>query len=163
MFIIAVYLIFSMLAVIWFDMSRFTIPNWLVGSLLALYPVAIAMSSAQVDWKMALAGMGIVFAVGYVVFAMKWMGAGDIKLITVCALWAGWQELLDFVFLTAILGGVFAFTIWMLRKAQFWVPKQFRSDPMPRIMRVGEPIPYGVAIAFAMMIMLWMGLIPVIK
>jgi prepilin peptidase CpaA len=162
MFVIAVYLIFSMLAVIWFDVSRFTIPNWLVGSLLVLYPAALMMAHSPVDWRWALLGAGIVFAVGYGVFAMKWMGGGDIKLMAVLALWVGFENLLNFVFLVALLGGLFSIGILVLRKMRPHLPRKNPGEPWPRIMRDGEAVPYGVAIAFGFMVMLYWGMVPVI-
>lgn len=161
MSIFVIYLLFSMLTVLWFDVRHYIIPNWLVGSLLVLYPVAVLMSRNSVDWQMALAGMLIVFAVGYVVFAMKWMGGGDIKLITVLALWVGFSHLLDFIFLFGLLGGVFSVLIWGIRKFEAYLPVP-KSGKLPRILRNGEPIPYGVAIAGAFLILLGRGEIPVV-
>ena len=155
MSVIAVYLIFSMLAVMWFDVTRFIIPNWLVGLLLLTYPVAVMMSHNAIDWKMAVAGMALVLVVGYIVFALKWMGGGDIKLLTACALWVGLANLADFVFLVAVIGGVFSVGVWGIRKVLPLLPKKPAS--LPRILREGEPVPYGVAIAFGFLILLWMG------
>jgi len=150
--IITIYLIFSMLAVIFFDVTRYIIPNWLVASLLILYPVAVMMSPQVIDWKMALIAMAGVFAVGYIVFSMRWMGGGDIKLMTVCALWTGVSALADFIFITAILGGLFAVSLWVARK---WLPIYIkREKPWPRILREGEPVPYGVAISIAMLLLI---------
>lgn len=160
MSIITVYLIFSMLAVLYFDMTRFIIPNWLVGSLLVLYPVALWLSPVPVDWKMAALGMLIVFAVGYVIFSLKWMGGGDIKLLTACALWVGWNALLDLVVITALLGGLLSIALMMLRK---WLPLLVkREKPWPRILRPGEPVAYGLAIATTFLILLYLGRIPML-
>lgn len=155
MSIITIYLIFSMLAVMFFDVTRYIIPNWLVGLLLILYPVAVWLTPEAVDWKMALVGMAIVFAIGYGIFAMKWMGGGDIKLITVCALWVGWHALPEFIFVTALLGGAFAILLLILRK---WLPLMVRRDtPWPRILRDKEPVPYGVAIAITFLLLTFSG------
>ncbi len=160
MMAVTLYLIFSILAILWFDVRRYIIPNWLVASLLVLYPVAVFLSPAAVDWKMALLAMIVVFAVGYGVFAMKWMGAGDIKLLTVCSLWVGWQHLLDFIFMVAVLGGLFSAGLWGIRKVLPQVP--YRLPRLPRILKDGEPVPYGVAIALGLLWMLVTRQIPVI-
>lgn len=162
MTIITLYLLFAMLAVLWFDVTRYVIPNWLVGSLLVLYPVAVWLAPHPVEWKMALAAMLGVFAVGYGVFAMKWMGGGDIKLIVVCALWVGLGNLADFAFLFAVIGGVFSAGVWGLRKALPMVP-QFAGKSLPRLLRDGEPIPYGVAIVLGFFIMFWSNKIPAVS
>lgn len=160
MLAIKMYLIFSMLAIIFFDVRKYIIPNWIVGSLLVLYPIAVLMSPAEVDWKMALVAMVIVFGVGYFVFAMRWMGAGDVKFITVLALWTGYTELLHFVFMFAILGGLFSGFLWGFRKMVPSFAGKLPFKELPRILREGEPVPYGVAIAMAFLFMLWTNKIP---
>lgn len=161
MLAIKIYLIFSVLAILWFDVRHYIIPNWLVASFLVLYPIAVLMSPHAVDWPMALAGMAAVFAVGYAVFAFKWMGAGDIKLITVCSLWTGFSHLLDFIFMVAVLGGLFAAGLWGTRKTLPTLPHKFAS--LPRILREGEPVPYGVAIALGFLWMLVTRQIPALS
>ncbi len=162
MLAIKTYLIFSMLAIIVFDVRKYIIPNWIVGSLLVLYPIAVLMAPVEVDWKMALAAMGIVFAAGYVVFAMRWMGAGDVKFITVCALWVGYSELLNFIFLFAILGGLLSGFLWGFRKMVPGFAGKLPFKELPRILRDGEPVPYGVAIAAAFLFMMWTNKIPML-
>ena len=157
---VSMYLIFSMLAVLWFDISRYIIPNWLVGLMLISYPVFVVMSHAGIDWKMAVVGMLLVLVVGYFIFAMKWMGGGDIKLLTACALWVGWQNLPDFIMIVALIGGAFSLGVWVLRKAIAYLPK--KPAKLPRILRDGEPIPYGVAIAFGFLYMLVNGQVVVV-
>ena len=157
MSVISIYLVFSMLAVLWYDISRYIIPNWLVGLMLATYPIAVAMSHSAVDWKMAVVGRLLVLVVGYIVFAMKWMGGGDIKLMTACALWVGLQNLPDFLFLVAIIGGAFSLGVLMMRKAMPFIPRKEGSPPLPRLLRDDEPVPYGVAIAFGFLFLLLNG------
>jgi len=150
-----IYLIFAMLAVIWFDGTRYIIPNWLVGSLLALYPLAVYETHTPVNWQMALVGMLVVFALGYIVFMLKWMAAGDVKLIVACGLWVGFRHLADFIFILSIFGGIFAVIVWLTRKALPFIPKAFPKKP--RILRDNEPIPYGLAIALGFLVMMWQG------
>ncbi len=160
--ILLVYLIFSMLAVLWFDTTRYIIPNWLVSSLLFAYIFAAYTAPHAVDWKMAVAGTALVLVCGYIVFTMKWMGAGDIKLATVLALWVGLQNLPDFLFIISIIGGVLSGGLWLGRKALPYLPKKPKKENLPRILQDGAPVPYGIAIALAFAIMLWMGKVPVL-
>ena len=161
--VITLYLIFAMLATLWLDVTRYTIPNWLVGSLLVLYPVAVYLSPQAVDWKMAVVGMLAVFAVGYVVFSMRWMGGGDVKLITVLALWVGWGEkLAEFMFLFGLMGGVFSIFVLIVRKLQLYLPWKQRFQT-PRLFQKDAPIPYGVAIACAFLWMMWQGKIIILS
>lgn len=157
---IALYLLFSMLAVIYFDATRFIIPNWLVGSLLALYPVAYYLSPAIIDWKMDILAMLLTFAIGFVVFALRLMGGGDVKLIIVLALWVGWEKLAMFGFNFAVLGGVLSLAILLIRKM---IPYAVSNkDKLPRVFKDKQPVPYGLAIAGAFLMMLYTNDVPVI-
>ncbi|MDE3059901.1 MAG: prepilin peptidase [Pseudomonadota bacterium] len=162
MFIITVYLLFSMLLVLWLDTTRYIIPNWLSGSLLALYPIALLLARHPVDWQLALAGMFFVLAIGYFIFSRRWMGGGDIKLITVASLWVGWQNLVEYLFDVTLLGGALSVALLFGRK---WGAPYLQRDgkPLPRILRNGEPVPYGIAIAVGFLIMVWLGKIPAIR
>ena len=152
MSVIAMYLVFAMLAVMWLDITRFIIPNWLVASLLALYPIAVWLSPVTVDWKMAVVGMLMIFAAGYFVFVMKWMGGGDVKLLTVIALWIGFSwELLNFIFMMSIVGGIFSLILIACRKCAPYYLKSAQEKPLPRILQEGAPVSYGVAIALVFM------------
>ncbi len=162
MLIIKLYIIFSMLAVLWSDVRKYIIPNWLVASLLILYPIGVFMAPVAVDWPMAIAAMAIVFAVGYAIFAMRWMGAGDIKLMTVCALWVGYDNLLDYVFIVAILGGALSVALLVGRKIIPLVAHKLPFKQLPRILQHGAPVPYGVAIAIGFLILLWTDKIPLL-
>lgn len=158
---IELYLLLSMLAVLWFDLRQYLIPNALVLAMLLAYPVAIWTSHASVDWKLDLMGMVMVLAAGYIIFAKNWMGGGDIKLITVCALWVGWHNLADFIFAVALFGGLFAVIVWCIRKLEPYLKKG--DTPLPRLLRNGEPIPYGVAIVLGFLLIMYMGKVPVIR
>lgn len=156
---ISLYLLFSMLAVIWFDMTRYRIPNWLVFGVLLAYPIGILGFNMQVDWLNGLYGLGVMFAIGYVIFALNAMGGGDIKLLIACALWVGLKNLAEFGFLVAIFGGVFALLIWISRRVLALTPQN--PDKLPRILKKGEPMPYGVAIAVAFAWLMYTGKLPV--
>jgi len=148
--IVPLILLIAMLAVIYFDATRFIIPNWLVGGLLLLYPLAVYISSAPVAWQTDLLGMLGAFAIGYVIFALRLMGGGDVKLIIVLSLWVGVTKLADFGFYFALLGGVMSLVILILRK----IMPHITSKKLPRVLRDKEPVPYGLAIAGAFLILL---------
>src|SRR4051812_5785805 len=106
-----------MAVVVVLDASKYLIPNWLVGLVIVLYPAMVLMHSGthsssaagvqttMVDWKMALvAGIGM-FVAGFAVYALKWMGGGDVKLLAACSLWTGIAALTEFVTWTALFGG----------------------------------------------------------
>jgi prepilin peptidase CpaA len=163
MSIIAMYLVFAMLAVLWLDVTRFIIPNWLVGSLLLLYPVALYMHSATIDWPMAIVGMLLTFTAGYFLFVMKWMGGGDVKLLAVNALWIGFNiELLQYILAVSVIGGIFTLVLIAARKWVPFIPRYSTDKPVPRILQANGPVPYGVAIALAFLFWIVSGKIPVL-
>ena len=146
-----------MLLVIYFDLTSFTIPNWLNGILICLYILFLLVTPEVINWQMSLSGAGIVFALGFVVFGMNWMGGGDIKLLIALALWVGWSLLLEYILIVAILGGLLAVVIWLMRKALPWVLPKSDMSKYPRILKDDEPVPYGLAIAGAFLYYLWAG------
>lgn len=159
--IISLYLITMMLATLWFDLTRYKIPNWISGSLLLLYPAAVYLAPGAIDWKMALVGMLMVFAVGYMVFSMRWMAGGDIKLITALSLWVGFAHLLEFIFAFALFGGAFSLFVLVVRKMQPYLPWKQRFKT-PRLFQNNAPIPYGVAIAGGFLWLMAMGSVEVL-
>ncbi len=160
MSIISLYLIFSMCAVFYYDATRFIIPNWLVGGLLLIYPIAFFMPHAPIDWKMDLAAMLLTFAIGYFVFALRLMGGGDVKLIIVLALWVGWSKLAMFGFNFALLGGALSILLIIIRKILPYAISN--KEKLPRVLRDRQPVPYGLAIAGAFLMMMFSGDVPVL-
>ncbi len=68
-------------------------------------------------------------------FALGQMGGGDVKLLSVIALWFSFQEVFNLAFYTAIYGAIVTIVFWLRHK----LLKQ--KDKLR--------VPYGVAIAFA--------------
>lgn len=143
----------AMVAVIVYDLTRYIIPNTLNLFILGLYPFAAYVLG--LDWMMALAAAGIVLLVGFGIFALGFMGGGDIKLLVVLTLWVGWGAgALNFFFLTALLGAVLVIAVLLARFliAPIWA----RLSPergLPRILRSKQPVPYGIAIAAAFLVL----------
>lgn len=104
---------------------------------------------------------GIALLIGMPVFAMRLMGGGDVKLLIVLGLWVGTAAGLEFFIYTALLGGLLALVLVAVRPATAWLcSKRAVMPSIPRIFTYGEPLPYGVAIALAFVIVLWMGKVP---
>lgn len=144
--------------VIYTDTTRYTISNRVNGIILGLFVLAAPFLPAQ--WE-ALAAAAIFFAVGLALFALGLMGGGDVKLLTVLTLWTGWSvATLNFFFLTAVFGGVLVLLVLPLR----WLAPRVRKSekPLPRLLTRKEPVPYGIAIACAFLLLLAMGGVPVL-
>jgi prepilin peptidase CpaA len=130
-----------------FDLTTMKIPNGLNLLILALfYPSALILG---LDWSViglsSLIGLGVLIA-GMAMFALRWLGGGDAKLIAAVALWMGPQGILGFLLLSALVGGLFCL---VLMSARFWL-QAYRPRMPAWAQRLLEPkgdVPYGVAIA----------------
>lgn len=161
MLVFHILLTLLLVAVFVFDVSRYLIPNWLVGLILLLYPVFYFAAPEPLDWVGALIAFGAIFAVGFTMFALRWVGGGDVKLLAVCALWVGSGKLLDLLVYMALLGGVVTFLLIAGRPIAVWAQSKWRPEKMlPAVLLPGEPVPYGTGIAGAMLYLIWAGEIP---
>ncbi len=157
-------LILFLLAVIYYDSTRYIIPNWISGVLLALWPAMILVNSSllpedfSIWWSLGV--MGAMFGVGLLAFIFNVMGGGDVKLLTVLALWAGREAGLDFLMITAMFGGVLAFGLLLVRPVVAKVFSRAKAESIPRVFRYGEPLPYGLAITAGFLVVLYLGDIP---
>jgi prepilin peptidase CpaA len=154
-----------------FDLRERRIPNWLTGSVAALYPIYVLASPPPFAWLGALAAAAAIFLLGLVLFARQLIGGGDVKLIAAMTLWAGPEHLALFALVTSLAGGGLALGSFWYRRwhgvidahmaALGWnlapagrtrhaptAPSEgsgaIASNPIDR----GQPtLPYGVAIA----------------
>jgi prepilin peptidase CpaA len=150
-----------MLAVILNDTTRYLIPNWLVLALILLYPVAVRVSPARPDWRTACVIALAVFLVGFI-FLFRFMGGGDIKLLTATSLYVGEEAGPQYIMLVALLGGGLAILLLVTRPLfKHLFDKLKKPELLPRVLTPGEKyMPYGAAIAIAFLILLWQGKMP---
>jgi prepilin peptidase CpaA len=151
-----------MFAVILNDVSRYLIPNWLVLAITLFYPVAVYICPVRPNWGMACVVSLATFVIGLFVL-VRFIGAGDVKLLTATVLYAGADGVLDFVVYLTLLGGLGTLLLLLLRIVIAYIftklGKPLKS--IPRVLTVGEKyVPYGVAIAGAFLYMLWGGKLP---
>lgn len=131
-----------------FDLWRFRIPNAVTGAMLALFPVAGLAAGQPVEWLWHAAAGAVVFVPMAALFAAGIIGGGDAKLLTVTALWLGWDLLLPFLMLTVIFGGVLALLILVARNAALEA-LFLMAGARPQVLQKEAGIPYGIAIAAA--------------
>lgn len=87
------------------DFRRYLIPNQVTLGVLALYPVYVLSAPESVHWQFAMAMALIFFAVGFVMYLVNAMGAGDAKLLPAVMLWVGPKEFMTFM--VVMLGAAF--------------------------------------------------------
>ena len=142
------------------DIWKRRIPNHLTYTAMIL---GLVTRVALGGWRGLLDGLGagLIFGgVFFLLFLVRGMGAGDVKLITAVACWSGIGQGLQIVLLSAILGGVLALIYMLVHKR---VRRTFSNvgtllryhsilglHPHPDI-NLQNPeaikVPYGVAIA----------------
>ena len=106
------------------DIRKHRIPNWLT---IAGVITAVALNTFLFEtaglWYSA-EGLLVAFAVYFVLYLLRGMGAGDVKLMAAVGAAVGWRNWLGILFLTAIIGGVAAL---VLAVSKGRVRKTFRN------------------------------------
>jgi prepilin peptidase CpaA len=130
------------------DLLTMTIPNRISLALVAAFVIIVPFSGLPLSTiTMHVAAGVLMLAVGIGMFAAGWVGGGDAKLLASAALWLGLPQLLPFLLLTGLLGGVLMLMIVMFRRYPAG------ALPMPgwalRLHRSETGLPYGIAIGGA--------------
>jgi prepilin peptidase CpaA len=119
------------------DMRSRKIANWLTGAIAIAAPLFWIASGLSLWPDMALQ-LGVALATAVVMaglFAVGWMGGGDVKLLAALALWVRPGDFLTLLLMMALIGGVLTLITggWHIMRRQ--------KDKIA--------VPYGVAIAAA--------------
>ncbi len=131
------------------DLFTMTISNFVSLALVALFfTLAVLLGMPAKEVALHAAAGGLMLVVTFLMFARNWIGGGDAKLAAATAVWVGWDNLADYGFQAAIIGGLLTLLIL-----------QFRRTPMPNwcltigwLMRLHDNkagVPYGIALAAA--------------
>jgi prepilin peptidase CpaA len=133
------------------DLRRLTIPNAVVIGLCALWPLHLVTApggTLSTILGAALCGV-VVFIGGALLFSRGFVGGGDVKLLAAATLWAGPGMTPALLALTGLLGGVLA----VLRLSAVALRAFLSTNPAPSVASArAAPVPYGVAIAGAALI-----------
>ena len=108
-----------------FDVRYRRIPNWLTvtGVLVGLALNAFLDQARPGMFVSSLLGLVIAFGVNFVLYALRAMGAGDVKLMAAVGAIAGWPNWLGIFIVTAIVGGIMGLILAAVRgrvKQTFW-------------------------------------------
>jgi len=129
------------------DLTSFTIPNWISVALVALFfPTAlvVGLPLAQVAAHVGVGLLALFIGVG--MFALRWIGGGDAKLMAAACLWLGVSGSGMFLLWTGVAGGLFCLALLF---ARFHARPYVHAAPgwVSQLMEPRGDIPYGVAIA----------------
>jgi prepilin peptidase CpaA len=139
------------------DLRRLVIPNALPLSLCVLWPLYIASSAGLAVVLGSLGCAALVFVVGALCFSRGFLGGGDVKLLTAATLWAGPAQLPALLILTGVLGGALALFLLAPPGAHLAVLARAKLGPAtnsPHDHGETTPVPYGIAIAGAAVIVI---------
>lgn len=141
----------GLLAAAFTDLRRRQIDNWL-NAVIAIMAPAFWWASGLALWPDVAWQLGvtvIAFAALAILFAMKLMGGGDVKLLTALALWIRPEHFLWLVVVMSVIGGVLTivFASWHVMRRQ-----------TGRI-----AIPYGVAICAAALLTVYLKSLPALQ
>ena len=129
------------------DLASFTIPNFLNLAVAACFLLFAGLTHLPLGLVAAHLGAGLGgLALGFIFFALGYIGGGDAKLFAGIALWLGVSDLAAYALASSVLGGVLTLTILGLRQ----LPLPALAARQGWILRLhGEKsgIPYGVALA----------------
>jgi prepilin peptidase CpaA len=113
---VVMVLLVMLLAAALFDVMYRRIPNWLTVSGVVLGLVMNAIIGApEAGVVFALVGFLVGFAVYAVLYALRAMGAGDVKLMAAIGALVGWERWFGIFFITALIGGVMALVLVVSR------------------------------------------------
>lgn len=127
------------------DLWRLRISNIFPVALVALFVIAITIMGAPRDiWQNGI-GFLAMLAVGLLLFAQKWLGGGDVKLMAATALWFNFAGLWKLIFWVTVTGALLAIILIISRRL-FLRAKTNTGESHPVMVAKG-PIPYGMAIA----------------
>jgi prepilin peptidase CpaA len=105
-----------LVAVAIIDVRHLTISNRYCAAIALLYPVYVLTAPYGVDWIDGAIVGAVALTIGFLLFAMRLAGGGDVKFFAAVSLWAGSHWLAEYVFVTALVGGAFASVMLIHRR-----------------------------------------------
>ncbi len=136
------------------DVVTFRIPNWANAAVAVgffAFAGAAALAGADLRWLSHIAAGAVMFLAGLILFQVRALGGGDVKLLSAAALWVGLDGLLTFIVWVGLAGGGLVLLLLLLRRNHLLMLVAWASPRVPqswpRVLTDGEKVPYGVAIA----------------
>ena len=128
------------------DIASYRIPNTFVLAFIVLFAIVALVHRSEVDWLSHLGAFTLVLGAGVFLYALGQMGAGDVKLLSALALWAGVYSLVALLFWVSLCGLTGMLIILTLRALVARSKVFSESRPVPRVLTKKQGIPYGIGI-----------------
>jgi len=150
--------ILLMMAAAYTDWTKRTISNLISLIIIAAFLFFSMVAELRVPlWQHLSVAVGVLIVL-LPLFAIGKMGGGDVKLLAAGALWAGPLGVFNFLFVTAISGGILALImmstgprmVWEWGCARLRLPPVFWGASVQQ-----EGIPYGIPIALSASVMIY--------
>ena len=129
------------------DLASFTIPNFLQAALLvmfAAFAVSVGLPLPAIGYHLFAGLVGL--AIGFMLFALGYIGGGDAKLFAVLLLWLGFRDVPSYALFASLFGGALTLALLFLRTLP--LPALLaRQQWIVRLHDEKSGIPYGVALA----------------
>ena len=124
------------------------IPNWLTFSGLAAALITRLLLGSWAGLKSGIIGMMIASGVFFVIFLMRGMGGGDVKLMAAVGAWVGSGQAFPILFTAAVAGAGLAIFYLVFEKRRQRSARDSSSFASDRTQLQGTArVPFGIAIA----------------
>jgi prepilin peptidase CpaA len=153
----------------WCDVRTRRIPNWLTFPAAALGLIAATATHGSAGAIASAAGLGVGLLVFFPLFALKGLGAGDVKLLGALGAWVGMAMVVRVAFYTTLAGGVFALVLivkyrygrqaarnlWLLL-THWRVSGPRPLDTLTLETSAGPKLPYALPTAIGLALAFWL-------
>lgn len=119
--IVAVSYLILLIAVMYYDLKHYRIPDWLTFPAMAVFLLFCIVNRADfidIVLRIAFSG-GMFFIVGLITslwLKKETLGGGDIKLITAIGLYKGWQDTMVLILFSAISAALSVLILVVMKK-----------------------------------------------
>lgn len=131
------------------DLLTMLIPNWISLALIAGFAAVAAgsgMGWSEIGWHVGAALLTL--CATFALFARGLIGGGDAKLAAATTLWIGLGDMLDYLLVASVLGGLL--TLGLLAARSQPLPSLFVRLPFAVHLHDRKTgVPYGIALAAA--------------
>jgi len=129
------------------DVVTFEIPNYIsVASGLLFFPAAFLAHFSLIEVLYNLGAGASVLLIGVGLFFCNVIGAGDVKMLSSAAVWAGFPGLPMLLLSVSLVGGVLVLILIVFRR--FELASRWRHVDWLFNLHSEKGVPYGVAISF---------------